>query len=1347
MTFRWKLAGALAGLLVILAVVLVVGGIYIAKSAWLREQVRERIVSTLETATGGRVELKAFQFDWSTMTAEVDDLVLHGTEPSPGPALLRIPKLVIGLKIISLVKRSVDVASVRVENPQVYLLVAPDGSTNVPQPKVPVKTDKPITQTILDLKVGEFALLNASEEVHAAGQAPKVVSYDLTGQRLQSRMTYSTAGPSYRGSFSVDPLTVRYSDTRSTNVTASLNLTIEKNRLQVSDAKLATSSSRITLDGLVDNFTTPVVTAKFEGEVSLNELNSILKQKQSATGTVHLAGDARYASATDYRLTGTVDSRNLRLVQGDVKLAGIRVSSAVQLGPESLELSKLSINALGGALTGRATLRKFDQFEATGDLHNFQASVLAALGTTEKLPYDGIVKGPFQLKGRLSDKDLRSLVASAQLTISPAPSGLPVTGRVTAKLNGASNEIILDPSSVILPNTRLDVSGALGRRLQVVAQSRNLDDLSPLLAYTDQKTLPFGLQKDPNPGLIRFEGTVTGPLNSPRVDGHVTAQNVIYLDQTIAALSGDLTLQETGASVSNAAVVYQNVRSSFQFSVGLRAWKPENDRPVSGSANLQNASVADLLRLAGRKDIPVAGTLTATTQIAGTVGDIHASANVTLLNGSAYDEPYDRITGKLDYQNGNSETAVVQWKSGSRQIDANARYQHLPNDWQTGQLHFDLTTNQVAVNQFAWVKKNQPAVKGNVTATAKGDVAINKGVLKIGAVDADARATSLAYDTHSLGNAHLTVHSDGQTLKAHVESNLAQADIKGDGSWRMTGDYPGSAEVTFARVDLAAVRRTFSTPKTEQSVDFTGSTVGKLSLSGPLLKPEAMNGTLEIPQIEVRPGTVTALAKEISDATLQNIEPIRINMNDSVIRVESARFRALNTDLALLGSVDLKQKSALNLNLNGRADLHLLRTFNPDIESSGSLLVRVTVRGSLDSPRLGGTADLRNGNISMAGIPNGLSGANGRISFDENRANIENLSATTGGGTIRLDGFAAFGGPLVSFHLTGVAKGVRVRYPEGVSSVSDANLNWTGTTDRSVVGGDITVQKVTYNPQSDLSSILAMGNGPAAVQASPTGLLAGIQFDVRVQTAPGITFQTGLVTGLETEANLRLKGTYSNPALLGRINVNAGSIVFLNNKYVINQGTISFYNPLKIDPILKLDLETEARGVTVTLSVSGPISKLNVTYQSDPPLQFNDIVGLLATGKTPSDPTIAARQGDTSQSWSQVGAAAIVGQAIGNPVAGRLQRFLGVSRLKIDPLLPGLGGAGSGTVGAGAGARLSLEQQITPNIIFDYVVSTNSTNSQIVRVEWTFNKNWSAVIIREENSAFGIDFLYKKRFK
>jgi translocation and assembly module TamB len=208
--------------------------------------------------------------------------------------------------------------------------------------------------------------------------------------------------------------------------------------------------------------------------------------------------------------------------------------------------------------------------------------------------------------------------------------------------------------------------------------------------------------------------------------------------------------------------------------------------------------------------------------------------------------------------------------------------------------------------------------------------------------------------------------------------------------------------------------------------------------------------------------------------------------------------------------------------------------------------------------------------------------------------------------------------------------------------------------------------------------------------------------------------------------------------LLGRVNITQGEINFFGTKYTINQGTINFFNPVKIEPVLNIDLETKARGIDIILTVSGTVNKLNVTPRSDPPLQFSEIIALLATGRAPSsDPTLAARQA-TQQNWQQMGASALVGQAIANPVAGRLQRFFGVSRLKIDPSFSG--------VENNPQARLTVEQQITRDITFTYITNVTSSNPQVIRVEWAFSRQWSVIAVRDENGLFGLDFLYKRRF-
>ena len=91
------------------------------------------------------------------------------------------------------------------------------------------------------------------------------------------------------------------------------------------------------------------------------------------------------------------------------------------------------------------------------------------------------------------------------------------------------------------------------------------------------------------------------------------------------------------------------------------------------------------------------------------------------------------------------------------------------------------------------------------------------------------------------------------------------------------------------------------------------------------------------------------------------------------------------------------------------------------------------------------------------------------------------------------------------------------------------------------------------------------------------------------------------------------------------------------------------------------------------------------------------------------------------------------------PAEADMQRFFGVSRLKIDPQLTG--------VEINPQALLTLEQQVSRNLTFSYITNLASSNQQIVRVEWALNRNWSVIAVRDENGLFGVDFLYKKSFK
>ena len=529
-------------------------------------------------------------------------------------------------------------------------------------------------------------------------------------------------------------------------------------------------------------------------------------------------------------------------------------------------------------------------------------------------------------------------------------------------------------------------------------------------------------------------------------------------------------------------------------------------------------------------------------------------------------------------------------------------------------------------------------------------------------------------------------------------------------------------------------------PGLKEHTDYVeGSAAGQMTVSGPASTPDLLIASVQIDRVEVRAAPGPGQSASLRNMAIRNDGPIRMTLAHSVFRVESAHLVGPETNLQASGSIALNQQAPLDLAVNGTVNLALAHTLNADLMSSGDMTLNASVRGTFDNPNLTGRAELHNGEFHYADFVNGLTKANGIIQFNGSRATVQSFTAESGGGKVDATGFVALTGSTLgglAFRLDTHAHGVRVRYPEGVSSLSDADITAAGTTDRSEASGKVVIRRIIINPTADASGILAASAEPTRIPPSRTGLAANMNLDIQIETAPDVSFETSVAQSVEADANLRLRGTVTNPALLGRINITQGEMKFFGNKYTISQGTISFLNPAKIDPILNFSVETKARGVNVTLTISGPVNKLNVSYRSDPPLQFNDIVALLATGSAPTNATFESAG---TQSFQQLGATALLGQALSNPSSGRLQRFFGVSNIKLNPQLSGITGSPE--------TRLSIEQQVAPNILFTYDSDVADASTQLIKVELDLNSSWAAILTREENGYVDLVFAYRRRFK
>jgi translocation and assembly module TamB len=245
-----------------------------------------------------------------------------------------------------------------------------------------------------------------------------------------------------------------------------------------------------------------------------------------------------------------------------------------------------------------------------------------------------------------------------------------------------------------------------------------------------------------------------------------------------------------------------------------------------------------------------------------------------------------------------------------------------------------------------------------------------------------------------------------------------------------------------------------------------------------------------------------------------------------------------------------------------------------------------------------------------------------------------------------------------------------------------------------------------------------------------------LEFDIQADSSPDSRMEwTG--ARLSTDASLRLRGTWGHPILLGHIHLLSGAMSFRGNQYTIARGDINFANPFRMDPVLNVEATTTIRQYEVTLDFTGPASRLTLAYRSDPPLPSSDIIELLALGQTGEE---SAARTTTGQNPG-VGASALLSEAISSQLGGRIQRLFGVSHFSVGPSVAVL------NTQQNAIASVTIEQQVTPALVVTYITDVTTTQYQVIQMEYTINREFSVVALRDENGTFGLDVVRKTRFK
>jgi outer membrane protein assembly complex protein YaeT len=532
---------------------------------------------------------------------------------------------------------------------------------------------------------------------------------------------------------------------------------------------------------------------------------------------------------------------------------------------------------------------------------------------------------------------------------------------------------------------------------------------------------------------------------------------------------------------------------------------------------------------------------------------------------------------------------------------------------------------------------------------------------------------------------------------------------------------PGPAEFTadLVNVDFSAIE-----PLPDE---IGGALSAHAELRAPRLALDAITGRITFPQLRVRTGEI-----ELTPPQTPSIE-----IAGGVARFERFTLSGPESELAVSGTAALAEPRALNLALEGNVSAALVTVFAERVSAEGMAQFRLAVNGTMAEPRVSGFFELDQAQFALDTPDVLLEDLDLRLDIDGNRVTVARLNGFVNGGVTRGGGSFVIGGKglLSSVDIFLNSENAYFNFPEGLKTVSNVALTARSQDDTIVIGGAVRIQEGTYTDditiEGGLAQFLQSQRQGAEFTAQPNPLLARVRFDLEVVTESPLVIDNNLAR-LAADARLRLLGSWYQPGLTGRVQIEEGGEIILNERtYLIDRGIITFVNENRIEPSIDLLARTEASGYDITLQLTGEPGRIESTLSSDPPLGETDIIAVLLTGRTLESVRGEELNIAREQVFSYV--AGRVGQTLSQQA-----RRIGFTTLRLEPSLI--------APEANPTARLTVGQEILRNFNLIYSLDLANAGNQIWIGEYDISKRFVTRGIKQEDNSYRFEFRHDLRF-
>ena len=916
--------------------------------------------------------------------------------------------------------------------------------------------------------------------------------------------------------------------------------------------------------------------------------------------------------------------------------------------------------------------------------------------------------------------------------VHPAIGHLPIAGEVTYRFD--EHWLDFDDGRFSTPATDVWFSGRTAwgdnSRIPFQVNSTDLQESDRVLAAM---MTAFGAPTNAITvgGSAEFSGVMTESLSKPRVEGHFVAENMRAFDVNWGDGEANLVIQNAYVDVTGGRMQKEggDIAVNGRFSLGF----PRRDKgeEINGRVRVTKWSASDFKHAFEIDDYDVEGTVSGEYRLYGPYQGPFGVGTLTIDNGIAYGEPFETVSGSLRFEGNGVRIDGIQMRKSGGTAEGAAFV-----GW-NGTYSFNATGRRIPMEGVKAMTYPQTPFTGLLEFNADGT-----GTFDVPRYQFRGRIRDLFISDEGVGEVTGRIDVRGESMTLEIEAASPRLAVSGTGRIDLSETQDADVTLRFTDTSLDPYARAFE-KRISPFTTAVGS--GTIHVVGELANPERLVVDVMFDQLQVR----------TFDYLLRNAKPIRVLMNNNVVRIDDMRLVGDGTELDVSGTMDLNARRVAGI-ARGAANLGILQGFYRNIRSSGNAQLTAQVSGSLDAPIILGRATIDNGRLRYFSLPHSLEAVNGTILFDSRNIRLDGLTARVADGQVNFDGRIGLEGYApADLALTATGRNMRLRYPEGVRSEVDTDLSLTGRVTAPVLSGLVTVQNALWTTKFDTGGNLfdfggGAGGGTPIVAAAPANsTLPPVRLDVRV-IAPGTLRIENNDANIVSSADLTFRGTYERPIVFGSADISRGEFIFEGRRYVVTRGRLDFTNPVRIEPTFDIAAETQVRvpnqTYRVTLSASGTMQRLRPVFSSDPPLPQVDVASLLlgdlASGED-RDLEALKRPDRTEQQLVQARVARMLVSPISGQIGEVVEQTFGVDTFQLTPLVSNPLGNSSRF---NPSARLTIGKRISNRAYLTFSRSISTTSDQIILLEYDQTDRISWILTRNEDDSYALDIRVRKEF-